>query len=99
MRFSEYIKPYVQEELAKAGARRAQGDAKSAFVHLENAHVLGQASTKWHTIAHWNMLKWGVKNRDGRETVGQILRIIGALTKTALGLVPIGNTGGRHQPL
>jgi hypothetical protein len=41
------------------------------------------------------MLAWGPR-RDAKEIAGQILRIVGAATKTALGLVPIGNTGGAN---
>lgn len=40
------------------------------------------------------MLVWGFTQRDAREIFGQLLRIIGAATKTAFGLVPTGNTGG-----
>ena len=38
----------------------------------------------------------GIRQRSGREVAGQILRIAGAATKTAVRLVPAGNTGGAN---
>jgi hypothetical protein len=95
-RFGRRIRPHVQAELAAADAARAQGQAALAFSHLERAHVLGQASTAEHVRVHWRMLLWGVRQRDARECAGQLLRIVGAATKTAVGLVPEGNTGGSN---
>jgi hypothetical protein len=42
------------------------------------------------------MLKLGWKRRDIREVFGQVIRIIGAATKTPLGIYPTGNTGGAN---
>jgi hypothetical protein len=42
------------------------------------------------------MLDWAVRRRDPREIVGQVFRIVGAATKTAIGLIPTGNTGGSN---
>ena len=42
------------------------------------------------------MLTWAVQNRNPSEFAGQIMRIVGAATKTAMGLVPEGNTGGSN---
>ena len=42
------------------------------------------------------MLCWGLRQRDAKEIAGQVLRIVGAATKTAFGLVPTGNTGGAN---
>jgi hypothetical protein len=42
------------------------------------------------------MLLWGVRRRRLREVAGQVLRIVGAATKTTFGLVPSGNTGGSN---
>lgn len=49
-----------------------------------------------HVWVHWHMLRWALRHRNVRECVGQITRIIGAATKTALGWVPAGNTGGAN---
>jgi hypothetical protein len=94
--FTRRIRPHVQSELRAAAEAEQQGDAASAFAHLERAHVLGQASTVEHVRVHWHMLAWGWKHRKLREWIGQCLRIAGAATKTAVGLVPHGNTGGAN---
>lgn len=68
----------------------------AAFTYLERAHGLGQGSTREHVRVHMRMLAWAVHQRDAREVRGQLLRIAGAATKTALGWVPTGNTGGAN---
>jgi hypothetical protein len=40
------------------------------------------------------MLRIAIKKRDLREIWGQIVRIVGAATKTPFGIYPNGNTGG-----
>ncbi len=87
---------YIELEIANAGELSAAGDSEGAFRHLERAHVLGQASTYKHKRIHWLMLKHGLRERDGKEIAGQILRIGGAATKTPLGIYPKGNTGGAN---
>ena len=67
-----------------------------AFIHLENAHVLGQESTWWHVRVHYLMFLWALDQQNIKEAIGQIIRILGAATKTAIGLVPAGNTGGAN---
>jgi hypothetical protein len=42
------------------------------------------------------MLLWGIHYRCIDEVQGQILRIVGAVIKTAIGLIPSGNTGGSN---
>lgn len=93
MNFGKKIRPSVDYELRQASSTKNQ---KSAFQHLERAHVLGQASTREHVRVHWEMLRWGIRQGDRKEIIGQLFRIIGALTKTAIGLVPTGNTGGSN---
>jgi hypothetical protein len=94
-RYARRIRPYVQAELA--AARSALPPAR-AFHHLERAHVLGQSSTVLHVQVHWHMLRWGLAQRSLREVAGQVLRLVGASTKTVLGWVPRGNTGGSNVP-
>ncbi len=90
-RFADNIRPYVDAEL-----RAAEAGGPNAFAHLERAHVLGQASTREHVRVHWRMLRWGLARRDLREVLGQVFRLAGAATKTFVGLVPVGNTGGAN---
>lgn len=91
MSFSRNIRPFVDAEL-----RAARADPAREFAHLERAHVLGQGSTREHVRVHWRMLVWAVKRRDMREFLGQVIRLTGAATKTFIGFVPTGNTGGSN---
>jgi hypothetical protein len=94
--FGHRIRPYVDHELLAARCREEHGDAVAAFGHLERAHVLGQASTVQHVRVHWRMLRWAFRQGAWRECVGQVIRVTGAATKTFVGLVPPGNTGGSN---
>ena len=86
----------ISQELALAESLIESGDLNLAFHHLERAHVLGQASTYQHTRIHWRMFKLAIKQGSPREIWGQIVRLIGASTKTPLGIYPTGNTGGSN---
>jgi len=90
-KFAENIRPFVDAELAAADR-----DPVAGFSHLERAHVLGQASTREHVRVHWRMLCWAWRRHDAREFFGQVIRITGAATKTFIGMVPEGNTGGSN---
>ncbi|TRY32505.1 DUF3703 domain-containing protein [Aliiglaciecola sp. M165] len=96
MNIRQAVKPYVVERLHMAKSAFLNDQSKEGFRHLENAHVLGQHSTYFHTRVHFEMLKYGFRQGDTNEVFGQILRIIGAITKTSLGLLPRGNTGGAN---
>tara|TARA_R110000744_G_scaffold17891_12_gene48295 strand:- start:2596 stop:3000 length:405 start_codon:yes stop_codon:yes gene_type:complete len=94
--FRKNIRFVVLKELAKALKARHKGDYSQEFIHLEHAHVLGQNSTYWHTKIHCLMFAWARRQADKKEYIGQLLRIAGAVSKTAMGAVPQGNTGGSH---
>ncbi len=94
--FAKAIRPYVTQELQQAQLCWEAGQRDQAFSHLERAHVLGQSSTVQHVRTHWHMFIWGIRSKSFRETVGQVVRMVGAATKTAIGLVPSGNTGGSN---
>ena len=94
--YAERIRPYVDAELEAASRAEANGDLSRSFRHLERAHVLGQQSTVQHVRVHWRMLRWGWRQGEAREVIGQVTRIVGAATKTAFGMVPTGNTGGAN---
>jgi hypothetical protein len=95
-RYAAAIVPYVDAELRAAAQAEGRGDGAQAFKHLERAHVLAQPSTRQHVRTHWHMLQWGCRHRDWRECFGQVTRMIGAATLTAIGMVPTGNTGGSN---
>jgi hypothetical protein len=92
--FNDTIQPYVQAELDLAWHALRGGERAKSFRHLERAHVLGQASTYQHVRVHVHMLAWALRTLSAREIAGQLLRTVGAATKTPFGLVPTGNTGG-----
>jgi hypothetical protein len=92
--FRENIRPYIETELEHAKALEAAGQPEQAFAHLERAHVLGQKDTHWHVTIHQEMLAFATRHKDTKEIAGQLLRILGAATKTPLGIYPTGNTGG-----
>jgi hypothetical protein len=90
------LQRYIDEELREAERLTEMLDYRGAFRHLERAHVLGQALTREHTRVHWRMLKVGWRTRSWREVFGQLIRIVGAATKTPFGIYPTGNTGGAN---
>jgi hypothetical protein len=94
--YGQLIRPYVDAELQSATEAEREGDAARAFGHLERAHVLGQPATVHHVRVHWRMFVWGWRQRHPRECLGQLVRMVGAATKTGVGLVPTGNTGGAN---
>jgi hypothetical protein len=92
--FGIRIRSYVDAELAAAQIAERAGDTAGAFRRLERAHILGQRSTVQHVRVHMLMLLWALRNHKAREVAGQFTRVIGAATKTWIGLIPSGNTGG-----
>lgn len=94
--FSKRIAHHVNRELAEAQRLEWAGHQGASFSHLERAHVLGQSSTFHHVKVHVQMLGWALRHRVWTEARGQVLRIVGAATKTVFGWVPTGNTGGSN---
>lgn len=83
-------------ELAAARNAYAKGDVKGAFARLERAHIVGQLSFGDHIVSHLWMLKVALKERDGREVFGQVLRLAATVPGHLFGWLPIGNTGGAN---
>ena len=96
MNFTQAAKPYITQKLDEARQSFTDKDDDAGFKALEDAHVIGQHSTCYHTRVHYEMLKFGLKRKDTKEVFGQLFRLIGAVTKTAIGLLPEGNTGGAN---
>ncbi len=93
-RFARRIRTSVQLELDAARRAESRGEAQIAFVHLERAHVLGQAATREHVRVHARMFLWAVRHRKAGEALGQLWRIAAAALMTGIGWLPEGNTGG-----
>jgi hypothetical protein len=94
--FTARIRPFVSREIEAAEQCAATGNYVAGFSHLERAHVLGQASTREHLRVHWRMLLWALREKNAGAVAGQVFRALGAATKTAVGVVPEGNTGGTN---
>jgi hypothetical protein len=94
VRNKKLTRHFIKQKMNQYELALAQGEHKKAFSMLEDAHVIGQQSTYFHCLVHYKMLRHGLRYRDFREVFGQVVRLVGAFTKTAIGLVPIGTTGG-----
>ncbi|MEP7706589.1 DUF3703 domain-containing protein [Paraglaciecola sp. 25GB23A] len=96
MKYNQAVQPYIDSKLTDYSDAMSKNNERQAFAALEDAHVIGQHSTYYHCLIHCKMLRLGLLNKDWRAVFGQVIRIIGAATKTAIGLVPKGNTGGTN---
>ncbi|WP_326770404.1 DUF3703 domain-containing protein (plasmid) [Streptomyces sp. NBC_01591] len=76
---------------AEMTAARTTADPANRWRHLERAHILSQPWPWPHT--HIAMLGLALRQRDRREALGQVIRIIVAAPGSALGRYPEGNTG------
>lgn len=57
-------------------AARKADDALVRWRHLERAHIVSQPDPWLHTCNHTAMLVLAVRQRDRREALGQVLRLI-----------------------
>lgn len=81
-------------ELDAARALIRDAVYEEAQRHLERAHVLGQQSIWPHVVTHRYMLKVALHRRQLAGVAGQAVRIVLGAIGSAVGSVPIGNTGG-----
>lgn len=92
------LKIFYGHELLMYRATMAAGNRRSAWRHLERAHILGQAWPREHNYVHWLMLLYGFKIKSKREIIGQIPRLLLGGIKSWVGVIPLGNTGGADVP-
>ncbi|WP_433498800.1 DUF3703 domain-containing protein [Sphaerimonospora sp. CA-214678] len=78
---------------AEMNAARTTTDIEQRWRHLERAHILSQPWPWPHTRNHVAMFALAIVQRDRREALGQVVRIIVAAPGSALGRYPEGNTG------
>ncbi len=90
------VRQAFDTEMKVAKELFAKQDLEGSFKHLERAHVLGQLYVIPHVKSHWWMLKVGFYRASGQEILGQAIRIIFGALGSAIGVVPIGNTGGTN---
>ena len=74
---------------------KSEYDLRTAFAHLERAHILSQRLMVMHVRTHMAMLRIGWRRRDIRELLGQSTRIVAATVFSRI-WVPTGNTGGAN---
>ena len=74
-------------------AARKADDSLVRWRHLERAHIVSQPDPWLHTCNHAAMLGLAVRQRDRREALGQVLRLIVAAPGSITGRYPVGNTG------
>lgn len=83
-------------EMAAAKSALQAGQAETAQAHLERAHVIGQSHPGPHALTHWWMLKIEWQRRHPTAVAGQAIRMVFGALGSAIGAVPIGNTGGSN---
>jgi uncharacterized protein DUF3703 len=93
------LRKAFEAEFAAGRKMFSDGQLDQAFHHFERAHVLGQFYVFPHVRTHIWMLFIGLRKGDFREILGQMLRIPLAMIGSALGKVPLGNTGGANVEL
>ncbi len=92
------LKPYYDNELNNYRVEYSNGNLKSAWNHLERAHIIGQKYPYTHSYVHWKMLQFGFKIKNSKEILGQIPRLIFGGIKSFVGKIPVGNPGGANVP-
>lgn len=96
---SAVLRPHVERELSAASAASRSGDAVTAWTHLERAHILSQPGAWLHTRVHLAMLAQALRDADGRELIGQLIRVSVAGIGSLTGRYPLGNTGRSGVPI
>jgi hypothetical protein len=84
----------IENEIALANALIARGELEAGLAHLQRAHVIGQTLVVPHARSHWLMLKMEVRRGRAVAAFGQGVRLVLGVLGNAVGVVPVGNTGG-----
>ncbi|TQC49829.1 DUF3703 domain-containing protein [Rhodococcus sp. WS4] len=79
-----------REEMAAA---KSAATAEARWIHLERAHIASQPDPWLHTCNHVAMLVLALRQRDRREALGQMVRIVVAAPGSMAGRYPEGNPG------
>ena len=78
-----------RQEMAAA---KTASSRQARWHHLERAHIASQPDPWLHTCNHLAMLQAALRQRDRREALGQVLRIVLAAPGSLTGRYPEGNT-------
>jgi Protein of unknown function (DUF3703) len=78
---------------AEMAAARTPGPTAPRWRAVERAHILSQPWPWPHTRTHGVMFGLAFRDRDVREMLGQLVRLVVAGPGSAAGSYPDGNTG------
>jgi hypothetical protein len=92
------LKEHYEYELRFYRLSLLKGDLSQAWNHLERSHIIGQSYPFEHTYSHWLMLKFGFRQKNMIEVLGQVVRLLMGGWKSFIDHVPTGNTGGSNVP-
>ncbi|MDO6818464.1 MULTISPECIES: DUF3703 domain-containing protein [Flavobacteriaceae] len=92
------LKEHYDKELNLYRNALNRKDYGIAWKHLERSHILGQSYPYEHTYSHWLMLKFGFRQKNIKEILGQVVRLVVGGWKSFIDYVPVGNTGGANVP-
>jgi len=87
------VRERFEYELETSRGAVREGDMESAWQRLEEAHVLSQPWALPHVRTHAQMLLLGLRTRDAREVMGQVVRLLVAAPGSVSGRYPAGNSG------
>lgn len=93
-----HLKQAYIEELKQYNYCLERKQYGNAWYHLERSHIVGQSYPIEHSYSHWLMLKFGFRQKDTKEVLGQIIRLLVGGWKSFINHVPLGNTGGASVP-
>ena len=92
------LKEFYLNELNLYRSSLLNGNLNQAWYHLERSHIIGQSYPIEHSYSHWLMLKFGFRQRNTKEALGQVVRLLVGGWKSFINYIPLGNTGGSNVP-
>ena len=93
-----HLKRAYNEELEQYNYCIENKQYGNAWYHLERSHIIGQSYPIEHSYSHWLMLRFGLMEKNTKEVLGQIIRLLVGGWKSFINQVPFGNTGGANVP-
>lgn len=98
IKIPKHLKVAYEKELEYYRFYLENKQHRKAWHHLERCHIIGQSYPIEHTYSHWLMLNFGLRQKNTKEVLGQIIRLIVGGWKSFIDHVPLGNTGGANVP-
>ncbi|WP_158838072.1 DUF3703 domain-containing protein [Polaribacter sp. L3A8] len=95
-KITKYLKSVYEIEYLLYKKAMNDQSLELAWNHLERLHIIGQSYPFEHTYSHWLMLNFGFRQKNVKEVLGQIIRLLGGGWKSFINHIPKGNTGGAN---